>query len=396
MDPNTPSPSPESIGHVLRNTALAFIVLESVFVVCRYVSRYQIQAPTGADDFLMPLAWVFNVALCGITIVMVTSGGVGHHLTWVLATDPAAFKTFLKLQIPMTIMYAMAVMFPKLAILALYLRIFTKPWHRVSCFTLIGLVSAAGFSVVLTACLQCRPLAFMWNPEGHPGGKCIDVNAFWKWGSFPNIVTDFLMLMLPMPCIWKLQLSIRDKIGLVVTFATGSVGVVTSIVRFATFFYTDGQTDATYAAVKLGCCSIAEPGVYLMAACLPTYRSLFRWILRHMGVTTGSSRDRDTGRSVDQSITLSTVHAKKARALATDGSEVSIDTYEPAGQDERAFVSSSSTTRILSNRSYFEPGSDADTSSSCNSAACHSDNNKSPVFGTIRVDREVNVAISNR
>lgn len=154
---------------------------------------------------------------------MVNHGGVGHHTVWVEAEDPEAIITFMKLQIPLTVMYAMAVMFPKLAILGLYLRIFTKQWHRVSCFTLIAVVSATGVSIAIVTCLQCRPISALWDVVADQETQCIDIPLFWRWGSFPNIMTDLLMLTLPIPCIWRLQLSTRDKIGLVLTFATGSV-----------------------------------------------------------------------------------------------------------------------------------------------------------------------------
>ena len=59
---------PDDRGHQLQNTAIAFIVVETLFVGLRYVSRYLIRSRRGADDFLMPLAWLFNVGLCGISI----------------------------------------------------------------------------------------------------------------------------------------------------------------------------------------------------------------------------------------------------------------------------------------------------------------------------------------
>ena len=154
---------------------------------------------------------------------MVSKGRVGHHVGWIVENDPEALTTYLKLGIPFIVMWAMAVMAPKLAILGLFLRIFTKHWHRVSCFVLIGIVSASAFVVVLATALQCVPIQALWDPDGHPNAHCIDTNAFWRWGSFPNIITDVMMLFLPVPCIWKLQLSTRDKVGVILTFATGSV-----------------------------------------------------------------------------------------------------------------------------------------------------------------------------
>lgn len=74
-------------------------------------------------------------------------------------------------------------------------------------------------------------------------------------------------------------------------------GLITSIVRFATFYETNEQIDPTWSSVKLGCISIAEAGVYLLAACLPTFRSLFRTVRTRVGLSTHDSRG--TGQYTD-------------------------------------------------------------------------------------------------
>lgn len=51
-------------------------------------------------------------------------------------------------------------------------------------------------------------------------------------------------------------------------------GLVTSILRFHTFFVTNSFTDGTYDAVELIIWTITEPGIYLISACLLTYRPL--------------------------------------------------------------------------------------------------------------------------
>ena len=68
------------------------------------------------------------------------------------------------------------------------------------------------------------------------------------------------------------------------------MGLVTSIVRFVMFYQIDGQADAGWKAVPLGSISIAETGVYVIAACLPIYRSLLRRAASRMGTSANSSR----------------------------------------------------------------------------------------------------------
>lgn len=75
--------------------------------------------------------------------------------------------------------------------------------------------------------------------------------------------------------------------------------MVTSIVRFIVFHSINSQTDGNWVAAKLGCMSIAESGVYLIAACLPVYRSLLRIAKRDD--RTSSSRTPFGSKNMDAS-----------------------------------------------------------------------------------------------
>ena len=55
-------------------------------------------------------------------------------------------------------------------------------------------------------------------------------------------------------------------------------GFVTAVIRFVIFLKTDGLNDTTWTTTHLGPTSIAEAGTYVIAVCLPTYRSLYRSI----------------------------------------------------------------------------------------------------------------------
>lgn len=51
-------------------------------------------------------------------------------------------------------------------------------------------------------------------------------------------------------------------------------GLVTSIVRFITFFRSNSFIDGSFAAIDLAIWAQTETGIYLIFACLMTYRSL--------------------------------------------------------------------------------------------------------------------------
>lgn len=87
---------------------------------------------------------------------------------------------------------------------------------------LAGFLAALTMSTVITAFAACRPFAANWNPA-LPGAYCIDKEAFFRWGSLPNILSDIVMLVLPLRVVWNLHTTTRLKIGLTLTFVVGSL-----------------------------------------------------------------------------------------------------------------------------------------------------------------------------
>ena len=77
-------------------------------------------------------------------------------------------------------------------------------------------------STVITGLAACRPFAANWNPK-LPGSHCIDNEAFFRYSSVPNIMTDIVMLVLPIRIVWNLHTTTRLKIGLTATFTVGSL-----------------------------------------------------------------------------------------------------------------------------------------------------------------------------
>lgn len=215
---------------------------------------------------------------------MTKLGGVGRHLLALEATDPKEVVNWAKLLMAVEWIYLVAVTLPKLSILSMYLGIFTtKSYRRIIHVLAVTLINKASLS------LGCQPLAFFWDPT-IPGGHCIDINAFFRWISLPNILTDVAMLVPPQPLVWTLKAIRHQKIGLTLTFLTGSVGLIASMFRFATFFRNDAITDGTFSFVELMSWTIIEPGIYLVAACLPALRPLAQRIFKDSLLTRLSTK----------------------------------------------------------------------------------------------------------
>ena len=67
---------------------------------------------------------------------------------------------------------------------------------------------------------MCNPREKLWNPL-ITTGHCHDSNINSESSGIFNVLSDFAILILPMPCLWKLQMPMRKKILMVGVFATG-------------------------------------------------------------------------------------------------------------------------------------------------------------------------------
>lgn len=73
--------------------------------------------------------------------------------------------------------------------------------------------------VILGSFLICQPLAFNWDQtiDGHCGSSI----TLWMCHGVLNIVTDLIVLLLPMPYIYSLELALYKKLVLMATFGLG-------------------------------------------------------------------------------------------------------------------------------------------------------------------------------
>lgn len=226
--------------------AVLFIVLEVVFVALRFWARRIGEIAWGLDDSLIIAATISCLAVIGCSLGEqcleigfeatysepsalthpqtgeIYHGGVGYSLADLAVTSPSKLVTSEKYALVIPVVYLPAVILTKLALLVMYTRIFIKRTDRIACWVVAALLIANFVGAMIAGFLMCIPLEYLWN-RTIPGGHCININAWFRWSSLMNIITDVVMLILPLPVIWKTQSSRKVKIGLTITFATGSV-----------------------------------------------------------------------------------------------------------------------------------------------------------------------------
>ncbi|KAJ5948951.1 hypothetical protein N7454_002258 [Penicillium verhagenii] len=293
----------EYCGGELIATAVVFMVLEIAFSTIRWYAKRRQEVPIGLDDWFIWPALVVNLILCIEGLILIPLAGVGRHLVVIEKHSPEKLIAWAKGVYACVWIWALAVALPKMSILGFYLRFFKSPYERAICYFLMFVTAACFVGIGLTATFACTPVSYQWE-QTKPGatGKCINVTVFYDWMSFPNIVTDAILLFLPLPMIFRLHLPRHQKAGLVLIFATGGAGIITSCLRFATFYNNNALEDNTWTSVQLLKWTDIEPGIYFLAACMPSFGPLLQraWsrfiapqvksLKKSSGKTSGSDR----------------------------------------------------------------------------------------------------------
>lgn len=72
--------------------------------------------------------------------------------------------------------------------------------------------------------VACQPLSFFWNQyAGETDGKCMDYLLMWIVTGIISAILDLLILLIPVPAIYSLQMTWQKKLGVVAVLALGSL-----------------------------------------------------------------------------------------------------------------------------------------------------------------------------
>ena len=133
-------------------------------------------------------------------------------------------------------LYTYTVVLVKLSVLLLYYRIFALGWKHYSTLKLTlyfcaFLCIGYAISCTVTITVACRPISFFWNQWVDPlaEGRCvIDLYAFYLGNGIASMLTDFIILTVPMPIVWQLQMRRTEKLTICGIFLLGGLYVFLS------------------------------------------------------------------------------------------------------------------------------------------------------------------------
>ena len=136
----------------------------------------------------------------------------------------------------------------KLSILLLLHRVFITKVFRTTSRVLMVIVASWWISITFAVAFVCTPVSSRWDPNvpGHCGNQYL-LNII---DPIPWILTDFAILLAPLPIVWKLQMRIQQKIALGCILLVGGLYVPKHpAARFLTNFIAAPVSSAAFATV---------------------------------------------------------------------------------------------------------------------------------------------------
>ncbi|KAL2388364.1 hypothetical protein RJ035_003343 [Blastomyces gilchristii] len=177
----------------------------------------------------------------------------------------------------------------KLSILSSYIRISAKDknlFNRLS-WAVLALVVAWGITFFVAVFTVCRPLRRYW--EDFTDETCVDESSRILGATVSNIITDLIVLILPMPTFWKLKLPIRERVVLMAMMSLGLIAVAASVVRcWYMYVTTDLTYDVTWHGYTIWVWNAIEVNLAVICASIPTLRPFARKYFPRLGIKTTS------------------------------------------------------------------------------------------------------------
>ncbi|KND87241.1 hypothetical protein TOPH_08107 [Tolypocladium ophioglossoides CBS 100239] len=266
------------------------IVIVSGFVAMRYYSKRTILrgVPT-LDDYATYVAYVLMIGFCIISCLLSVHGG-GLNQWEVL---PSQIEPFVKarphnrllvdmrqtINCILQVSYVGGIIYPvmalsvKLALLTLIVRIFGSVYHKV----FIGVKIFLGILVVYyiaDLCVKifiCWPIASYWDGGT---GKCLHLDAILTANSIMSVISYFVILLLPIPLTWSMQLPKPKRLRIIGLLCAGGVAAAFSVYRLILALKNLTSKNVTMILIRGGLAANAEIGIGLICACLPAISAL--------------------------------------------------------------------------------------------------------------------------
>ncbi|KAH6975047.1 hypothetical protein BKA56DRAFT_688586 [Ilyonectria sp. MPI-CAGE-AT-0026] len=263
---------PSGPGH--NANLIGFIVCISVgtvFFALRSYVKIRIVRNSFLEDVTCTIAWALITVYSATALLMNHHGG-GYHV-WDIS--PEAYSQVLKWLYASSIAYCPAAFFTKATLLLLIARVFAVE-ERVSraIYAFIIFIFILYLPIQVLKTVICDPIRSYWDE--HVMGHCLNQRKIFLVDLSVAILTDLVILLLPISLTWHLRFPFKTKMKVVALLGAGGVAVATTVYRMCKAVAFMHTNDPSADIIPLDLSTIVELTIGLICACLPALNMLFQ------------------------------------------------------------------------------------------------------------------------
>lgn len=148
------------------------------------------------------------------------------------------------------VMYGPTAFLTKTSLLLIMARVFS-PYKKtiVFIYVFLGIMLAYYIPAVVVKIRICVPIAKFWSTDLK--GTCLNERSIILADAVVSVVSDMVILLLPLPLTLSLQMPTKKKIRVMGILGAGGLACASSIVRLVFIVYTASSPDSTYAFMRI-------------------------------------------------------------------------------------------------------------------------------------------------
>ncbi|KAL8793768.1 MAG: hypothetical protein Q9195_003598, partial [Heterodermia aff. obscurata] len=174
-------------------------------------------------------------------------------------------------------LYGLVIFLIKATILMLFLKLFGRlRWMKLAVW--VGLISSGIFysASFIVFFVLCGPSGGKDWLEVSQTQRCQRSDIFGVIQGAFNVLSDFALLLLPLPAVWALKLPVSKRLGVCAIFMTGLLACIVSVITLWLRIDELDFYDRTWDVITLWLMTIVEMNVGLIVACMPAVATVVR------------------------------------------------------------------------------------------------------------------------
>ncbi|KAG6365590.1 hypothetical protein INS49_007201 [Diaporthe citri] len=245
-------------------------------IVLRWYTRRFIKGKVGADDYVLWVTWIFQVAFA-VTFTVSCSYGFGQHNADLGAYEKS-MATFWELVGQLAVSITMGT--SKAAGALFLLRILTATWQKMILWAWMISNGFLALMLGISVFAQCTPTQALWDHtvaiQSCPISLTNVAYVTCSWSA----AMDFFLAVFPWFVLWELNMKRREKITVCLSLSLGIFAGICGVIRTTGLGVLANSADYLYATADSVMYTSSELMVTVICISVPTLRPLWQKALK--------------------------------------------------------------------------------------------------------------------